>query len=249
MNKRSEYPLNILIVNAISTDTYNARRMELLQPGLHHGTHLEMVSIDHGFPSLEYMNEEMVNAIYAVDKVVWGEENGFNAVLINCFFDPGLYEAREKVSIPVVGAGEASLCLSARLGHKFAVLATSEKSIPKIERSIERYHLDKDCSEVLSLGIGVPRLQEEGLSDEISAILRRQIDKAMAGGAEAITVGCTASIGIGKLLSQISPIPVIDPAIVSLKITEMMGSLYRNSGLSHGKTCSYAPKEVWQAPK
>ena len=248
MPLESQTPLKIVIINAIATDQYNARRLELLRPELFPGTQLDMVSIEHGFPSLEYLSEELVNSYHTMEKAVWAEKAGYDAALINCFCDPGVLQARELVKIPIVGAGEATLFCCARLGYRFSVLSTSEKMIPKIERSIQEYNLDKSCAGVLSLGIGVPRLQEEGLSPEISSILQGKIQQAIDQGAEVITVGCTASIGIGKLLSEISPIPVVDPAIVSLKATEMAGSLYRSYGLTHSKLRAYAPKENWQQP-
>ncbi len=235
--------LRVLIVNAIATDKYNAQRVKFLSTVTNPNTVIGMVSIEHGFESLEYLNEELINVVDTVKKVGEGERNGFDSAMINCFFDPGLYEARELVKMPVVGAGEAAMFLASRMGHKFAVMATSAKSIPIIERNVERYHLERNLSGVLSLGIGVPRLQHEGLSDEIRGILVKQIDKAVAGGAESITVGCTAALGIGKLLSQISPVPVVDPAVAGLKAAEMMGSLYKLTGLSHSKICSYAYTE------
>ncbi len=232
--------VKVMVVNAIATDRYNKQRLDFLTQVINPNTQLDMVSIKHGYESLEYMNQELVNVVDTVRCVKDAEKAGYDSVLINCFFDPGLDEARELVRIPVIGAGEASLFHTSRLGHKFAVLATSRKSIPIIERHIDAYHLDKKCAGVISLGIGVPRLQQEGLSEEIKSIVLKQIDKAIELGAECLTVGCTASLGIGKQLSDISPIPVVDPCIISVKTAEMMGSVYQLTGLSHSKYNAYS---------
>ncbi len=239
---KGDTELKVLVVNSIATNDYNESRTRQLLPVMNQGTRLEMVSIENGFTSLEYLNEEMVNVIDTVEKVAWGEKNGFHGVLINCFFDPGLYEAREQAKIPVVGAGEAAMFIASRLGHKFAILATSPKSIPKIERKVHEYNLGNSVSGVISLGIGVPRLQQEGLSDEIEAILKKQIDMAIQGGAECITVGCTAALGIGELLADLSPVPIVDPSIVGVKVAEMLASLYKLTGLSHSKIGAFSYK-------
>ena len=48
-------------------------------------------------------------------------EQGYDAVVIACFSDPGLDAARELVDIPVVGIQEASMYLAAMLGSAFGV--------------------------------------------------------------------------------------------------------------------------------
>ncbi|HZX53815.1 MAG TPA: aspartate/glutamate racemase family protein [Ilumatobacteraceae bacterium] len=44
---------------------------------------------------------------FVVDTTVAAAKEGFDAVIVDCTADPGVAEARELVSIPVVGAGEA----------------------------------------------------------------------------------------------------------------------------------------------
>ena len=46
-------------------------------------------------------------APFVVETIVAAGDEGFDAVIVDCTADPGVGEARELVSIPVVGAGEA----------------------------------------------------------------------------------------------------------------------------------------------
>ena len=46
-------------------------------------------------------------APFVVQTIVEAAREGFDAVIVDCTADPGVAEAREAVSIPVVGAGEA----------------------------------------------------------------------------------------------------------------------------------------------
>ena len=48
-------------------------------------------------------------AIQAVDNGIAAQESGFDAYVMGHFQDPGLYELRSAVTIPVIGAGEATL--------------------------------------------------------------------------------------------------------------------------------------------
>ena len=46
-------------------------------------------------------------APFVVQTIVAAAREGFDAVIVDCTADPGVAEARESVSIPVVGSGEA----------------------------------------------------------------------------------------------------------------------------------------------
>jgi len=230
----------VLLINAISTREYNEQRLAYLRRFAFEETDLHLVSIDQGFPNLEYEAEHVVNTVEVMKKAVWAEENGFHAIVINCFNDPGLDAARENVNIPVIGAAEAALITASRLGHRFGVLSLSRKMIPRIERHLERYGLTGMCAGVASLDIGVPRLQAEGLSEEIQALMMLKINGMLDKGEEALTIGCTAALGINDALGKICPVPLVDPSIVSLKAAEAMAHLYRLCGLSHSKYRLYA---------
>ena len=54
-------------------------------------------------------------AIQAVDNGLAAQENGFDAYVMGHFQDPGLYELRSALTIPVVGTGEATLLAASQL--------------------------------------------------------------------------------------------------------------------------------------
>jgi Asp/Glu/hydantoin racemase len=51
--------------------------------------------------------DELEAAPHVVRAVVDAAADGFHAVIVDCTADPGVVEARQEVTIPVVGAGEA----------------------------------------------------------------------------------------------------------------------------------------------
>ena len=56
-------------------------------------------------------------AIQAVDNGLAAQERGFDAYVMGHFQDPGLYELRSALTIPVVGTGEATLLAASQLGR------------------------------------------------------------------------------------------------------------------------------------
>jgi len=61
-----------------------------------------------GGPLAIHTDEDAIEAApYVVRAVVDAAAEGFDAVVVDCTADPGVVEARQVVTIPVIGAGEA----------------------------------------------------------------------------------------------------------------------------------------------
>jgi allantoin racemase len=56
------------------------------------------------------------------DAAMVAEREGFDALALGCFFDPGLRAARSLVDIPIVGLGETSALVACSLGRKFGLV-------------------------------------------------------------------------------------------------------------------------------
>src|ERR1700757_5381222 len=59
---------------------------------------------------------ELRCAIQAIDNGIAAEERGFDAYVMGHFQDPGLYELRSALDIPVIGAGESTPLAGSQLG-------------------------------------------------------------------------------------------------------------------------------------
>ena len=57
------------------------------------------------------------------------EAEGFSAVCIDTVSDSGMYALRSRLSIPVVGPGQAAFHVACCLGHKFSVITIDRKSV------------------------------------------------------------------------------------------------------------------------
>ncbi len=66
---------------------------------------------------------------------------GFDAIIIACFDDTGLYQARRRTRVPVIGIGEAAYHYAMLVAERFSVVTTLSVSIPVIQENIMRYGL------------------------------------------------------------------------------------------------------------
>ena len=84
------------------------------------------------------------------------------------------------------------------------------------------------------------RLFELGEEAKVKAALLAESRKAVEDdGADTIILGCTGMIGMAKALQETLGIPVIDPAIASLKIAESLVDMK----ISHSKRVYPTPPE------
>lgn len=132
-------------------------------------------------------------------------EREVDVIIISCAGDPGLEPLRKEVSIPVVGAGEATAVLAQKYGTVFGVLGITDEPPPAYKKHLQNIvgiHRPKTVHNTLDL------IKEDGKKAVFEAAV--SIKEA---GAQVIAISCT---GIGPLhickeIEAHCNIPVIDP--------------------------------------
>ncbi|WP_416916168.1 MAG: aspartate/glutamate racemase family protein [Roseicyclus sp.] len=129
-----------------------------------------------------------------------------DAIVIGCFDDTGLTDLRAAMPCPVVGLGEAGMLAATLAAPRFAVLTTTDGSVPAITANITAMGLMPRCDTVraaqipvLDLPLRVPDLRQ--------ALVTLAADTR----AGAIVLGCA---GMGSLAPSLAApgLPVlIDP--------------------------------------
>ncbi len=198
---------------------------------------------------------ELLNNIQVVEGAIWAEKEGYDAVVLGCWADP-LWEAREVVSIPVVGIGEAAMLLSTMLGQKFAIITVAPGVIPTIEIDLKLYGLESRAIVNPVRALDPPsdtQLLVESVTNPFKELIPRfekVARECIADGAEVIVVGCGY---YGPILSlhgyhQIegTGVPVVDCSAAGLKMAESLADLQRTIGLSKSPALYYrkVPAEV-----
>ena len=175
---------------------------------------------------MESAYDEALAAPDVVARVREAEEEGMNAVIINCFGDPGLDAAHELVSIPVIGPCETSMHVAAMLGHKFSVITVLERLIPELELHAQKYGVGWKFASARSVDLPVLDL-EEGREQFVDLMVESAAEAIEEDGAHVIVLGCTGLAGLdAQVKSGLSKVgyevPVIDPASIALKMAEAL---------------------------
>ncbi len=210
------------------------------------GTVVSAAAIEMGPASIESHRDEALAVPGVLFEVQKAEQQGVDAVVIDCMGDPGLDAARELVSIPVVGPAQASMHLAAILAHRFSVITILEQTIPLVEQQVVRYGLTGKLASVRAVNIPVLELEEDK-ERVVEALIEEGARAVEEDGAHVVIPGCTGMIGLARrvqegLVTRGCPVPVIEPPWAAVKLAESLVDM----GLSHSKLTYPAPpaKEI-----
>jgi len=230
-------------VTPIITESFGPMIIEEFERVARPETEISNVFLDAGPASVESFYDEAIAVPGVVAKVREAERDRMDAVIINCFGDPGLDAAREVVSIPVIGPCEASMQLASMLGHKFSVVTVLERLIPELELHAQKYGVGWKLASARSVDLPVLDL-EKGREQFVERMVERAVAAVREDGAHVIVLGCTGLAGLAKQvkvgLSKAGyEVPVIDPAGTALKVAEALVDLK----LAHSKKTYPEPPE------
>lgn len=199
---------------------------------------------------------EMINNLEIVRGVIAAAESGdYDVAFIRCGNDPGVREAREAVTIPVVATSESGMLLACQLGSRFACLGVDDKSGPLVLRNLRQYGLesraiahrpyriptDPHWGEYLSVS---PKwfTDRDFVWDKVIPAFEVAARECIADGAEVIVTACALYASLTHAgYSRVSgtEVPVVESVAVGIKNAEMQGDLHRSLGLRTSKHLTY----------
>jgi len=233
--KKSGMRVKIVIPN--SSIKFRDSQVEERKKAASPGNEVEVVCLSHGPVSIESAYDEALAAPYIIEEVKKAEKEGYDAVSLDCAMDTIVRAAREAVTIPVTSAGEASYLLALGLCRKFSVVTVLKSTADEIKENINKYGFGSRVASVRFANIPVLDLKDE--ENAFKAILAEAKIAIENDGAEGIVLGCTGMSSLAKKLQQELGVPVVDPAVASLRLAE----IYVSMGLKTSAIAYEAPSE------
>ena len=209
--------MKIMIINPNSSLEMTAHLDRVLNKIKGEHTELTVTCPPNGPLAIESSYDEAMCAPGVLELVKKANEEKYDAVILACFSDPALEQAREISDILVTGIEEISLHVAAMLGSKFTVLTMTDKRVPSKEAHVRRFKLEGSLASVRPLGMSVAEIE----ADEKRAcaqILKVAKEAAEKDGAEVIVLGCAGMAGYADVVRSDLGMEVIDPSSLALKV-------------------------------
>ncbi len=220
----------ILIINPVGTDLWNDLTLQAVKEVVNPDTEVIVRSLKGAPPAIECDYDRDLAAPHVVNEVIKASKEGFDAIIINCFDDPGLHAAREVTDVLVLGIGETTITIALLLGYRIAIISTGKHSRNVYYRRAVSLGVADRIAYTSGIDIKVLDLRKD--LGKVKSMLIEEISKAVKEyGAEVIVLGCGGFLGLAEELSEELGIPVLDPTLTTVKVAEALITL----GLKHSK--------------
>ncbi len=230
--------MRLLIVNPNTTSEMTESIGQSARKYARPDTEIVAVNPDRGPVSIEGYFDEII-AAEAVLELLIEHRGDFDAYVIACFGDPGLFAAREIMKAPVIGIAEAAMLTACTLGYRFSVLDVMKRTWPQLEDLVNRYGMKHRCASSRAVELTV--LDTETKSDQVKNKLveagRLALEKDRA---EVLLLGCAGMTGLDKEIENILGVPVLDGVVCAVKMAEGLVDY----GVITSKVCAFMHPEL-----
>jgi len=217
--------MKILVLNPNTSELVTQKIADAVSKVARKDVEYSVEQIDHGPEALESYHDETLAYPYILKKVEKANAEGFSAVVLAAFCDPGIEALRERSAIPIFGSEETTLSIAILLGNKFSIL-TEKKHKESVKRQhVRKLGLEQRFAGVRALDMGVVEIAERG-----DQVLKRGIElgKKMIeeDGAEVIVMGCASMAGYQEELGKKLGVPILDPVTITYKVAEGLADIH-----------------------
>ena len=223
--------MRILVINPFGgTEAYGQENLaRIARPD----TEFDVVNIADVYPlkNNQWLYFRYMCTDGTLEKVMWAEKQGYDAVFISCNLDIGLYEARQLVDIPVTATLESAALVAHMMGAGYSLVTVDHQNGKIQEMLLKTYGLHEQFVSQRPFNIDANDLypDQTPTGEVIEAVVEAARACAQEDGADVIIPGCTLA---GSVLTHDVPdaesvigAPVLDGMVTGFKMAEMMADL------------------------
>jgi Asp/Glu/hydantoin racemase len=213
----------LLVINPNISDSVTALIEAEARRSAASGTTLTMLTAPFGVAYIETRFEALIGA-YATAQLAAEHHVGHDAVIIAAFGDPGLGGLREALPVPVLGLTESALASACLLGHRFSIIAISQRIQAWYREVVAANGLSSRLASIRALDR--PLASIGNVQDEHATALRELCERAVdEDGAEVIILAGAPLAGLARTLRGQLPVPVVDGVSSAVRHAETLVTL------------------------
>jgi len=156
------------------------------------------------------------------------EQEGCDAVMVHCVYDPGYPEIRRLLKIPVVGFGQSVFNIAVQIAPRFGLIAPNDSLMKEAYDILDQFGLRSRLAYMEPLNIELPEAHQRG--DELQSRAVEIARKAKQHGA-----GVVIPFGLALIPTHLSTedirrgagLPVLNPAEIGIREAEIIMAAVR----------------------
>lgn len=212
--------MRILVINPNTTHAMTDDIATMARTYARPGTEITAISPSYGPRSIESHFEDYIAAAATVEEVAKYRDS-YDAFVIACYGDPGLFACREITDKPVIGIAEASMHMACFVAHSFSVVSVIPRVKPLLHDLVRNIGLHSKCASVRCTNLTVLEIEADPERAVIELIAESKLAIA-EDGAEAICLGCAGMGPLDKRIQEAVGVPVIDGTVAAIKMAESL---------------------------
>lgn len=244
--------IKILYLNPAGYSSDDQMFADMAKAYKYPGTAVDIVSFNPAtvppkMTDLEFRSYEALVIADTVKAARQAARDGYDAMVIGCFYDPALLDAREISGDTIVVAPcQASISQALTIANNFSIIIGEDKWADQMRDTVYQYGYRDKLASFESVGLRVEDFQKD--PDRTRSLMEDAGRRAYVDHhAESIILGCTMEIGFYKDLQLFLTeeagglmVPVIDCSIASLKAAEN-AALRKQIGWANSRTWGMQP--------
>lgn len=212
-------PFRVKIISPIKIDDADLRRRQM-RYAQHAGpdTQIEVFNLDEGPTTLDTRGD-MLYCEHAVFQAgINTSPEAFDAILIDCVFDPAVDALREECAVPTFGPMRITLPLVVQAAGRFAYVARAERQTDWLSQLAQHYGYGDWLVAARPLRITYEESRNPSTFDAaMSQQLKRVIEED---GAAAVVMGSTTMAISERVAEAAGSVPLFLPGMVALRVME-----------------------------
>jgi len=223
--------MKLLVINPNISDDVTALIESEARRSASPGTELLVRTAGHGVEYIETRFESLIAAGAVAEIIAENTATGnaadadpIDGVVVAAFGDPGMPALKELADVPVIGITEAALCAAALQGHRFSIIAISDRIRPWYLDCVERFGLGGRLASIRSINENLNAIGsvQQDFKETLLALSRRAVAED---GADVVILAGAPLAGLARELQGQIPVPVVDGISAGIRMAEAVVGL------------------------
>jgi len=151
--------IKVMFLNPVGTSDYDQFFADMISTHKYPNTEVHVTSLNPSVGALTNLEYRAYEAIVTADTIratYQAAQEGFDALVIGCFYDTALHDAREiSGDMIVVAPCQSSIEVAMRLANNFSVIVGQRKWVNQMQSTVYEYGFGEKSMSFRDVGLNV----------------------------------------------------------------------------------------------